>query len=207
MTLSTHQQAVIGIFRSHADANNCYLDLLRRGFQSSDINLMMSDETRTQVFSGGSTKGEEEEARIDSMDNEGPGVAAVATRSGRKSRTGSRHMSAQGVGVGGGIGTITGATLAAIAAAGTSVVFPGLSLIVAGPLIAALAGGGAGALVGGIVGGLVGLGVPEQVAEDYHEALSDGGAVISVATRPEDAEELVDLMTRNVSEHVTRTDS
>ena len=62
--------------------------------------------------------------------------------------------------------------------------------------MAALAGGGAGALAGGIVGGLVGLGVPEPVAADYQQALYDGGAVISVATRPEDADEIVDLMTQ-----------
>ena len=205
MTLSTHPQAVIGVFRSHAEANNCYLDLLRRGFLSSDINLMMSDETRTQVFSGGSTRGEEEEERIDSMDNEGPGVAAVATRTSEKSQTGTRSMTAEGVGLGGGIGTIAGATLAALAAAGTTVVIPGLSLIVAGPLMAALAGGGAGALAGGIVGGLVGLGIPEPVAADYQQAIYDGGAVISVATRPEDADEIVDLMTQNGGEHVTCT--
>lgn len=205
MTDLTHQHAVIGVFRNHADANDCYLDLLRRGFLSSDINLMMSDETRTQVFSGGGEPDEEIETRVDSMDNEGPNVAAVAIRSNRKARKSSQSLSPEGIGVGGGIGTIAGATLAAIAAAGTTVVIPGLSLVVAGPIMAALAGGGAGALAGGIIGGLVGLGVPEPVAEDYRQALYDGGAVISVATRPEDADEVMDLMVQNAGEHVTRT--
>lgn len=206
MTESTYQHAVIGVFRNHADANDCYLDLLQRGFQPNDINLMMSDETRTKVYSGSIGRDEEEEALVESMDNEGPTAAAIATRRSRKPRAASRTMSAEGVGLGGGIGTLAGATLAAIAAAGTTVVIPGLSLVVAGPLMAALAGGGAGALAGGIVGGLVGMGVPEPVAEDYHQALYDGGAVISVATRPEDAEEIIDLMTQNAGEHVTQTE-
>ncbi|HEY0984375.1 MULTISPECIES: hypothetical protein [unclassified Schlesneria] len=206
MTATTHQTAVIGVFRNHADANNCYLDLLRRGFKSSDINLMMSDETRTQVFSGGEEPDEEIEARVESMDNEGPNVAAVAICTQRKTKQATQTLSPEGMGLGGSIGTIAGATLAALAAAGTTVVIPGLSLVVAGPLMAAFAGGGAGALAGGIIGGLAGIGVPAPVAEDYRQALFDGGAVISVQTRPEDGDEVVDLMTLNAGEHVTRTE-
>jgi hypothetical protein len=79
-----------------------------------------------------------------------------------------------------------------MAAIGTSVLIPGLGLVIAGPIAAALAGGGAGALTGGIIGGLVGLGVPEPNATAYQEALRDGGVVIGVTPRgSEDAAELM----------------
>src|SRR5437660_552296 len=54
---------------------------------------------------------------------------------------------AAGAGIGGAIGGTVGAALAAIAAIGTSLILPGLGLIVAGPLAAALAGAGAGGAV------------------------------------------------------------
>ena len=84
------------------------------------------------------------------------------------------------MGIGGAIGTAVGATLAAVAAIGTSIMVPGLGLIVAGPLAAALAGAGAGAVTGGLIGALVGMGIPESNAQAYEEALRQGGVVIGV---------------------------
>jgi uncharacterized protein YjbJ (UPF0337 family) len=54
----------------------------------------------------------------------------------------------KGAAIGGGVG----ATLAALAAVGTTLALPGLGLLIAGPIAAALAGGGAGALTGGLIG-------------------------------------------------------
>ena len=71
------------------------------------------------------------------------------------------------------MGTAVGATLAAIAAVGTVLIIPGLNLIVAGPIVAALAGGGVGAVAGGLVGGLVGLGIPERDAVVYNRSLQE----------------------------------
>src|SRR6188508_519237 len=51
----------------------------------------------------------------------------------------------EGAGTGSAIGAGIGAAAAAIAAIGTSLVIPGLGLIIAGPLAAGLAGAGAGA--------------------------------------------------------------
>ena len=67
----------------------------------------------------------------------------------------------EGVAAGGAVG----ATVGAILAIGTSIAIPGLGLIVAGPIVAGLAGGGAGAVAGGTIGGLVGLGIPESNAK------------------------------------------
>ena len=68
---------------------------------------------------------------------------------------------AEGAGVGAGIGGTIGAVLAGIAAVGTTLVLPGIGLVVAGPIAAALAGAGAGGLAGGLVGALIGAGSPE----------------------------------------------
>src|SRR5881394_4455138 len=56
-----------------------------------------------------------------------------------------RSHAADGAGIGGAVGGTIGAVLAAIVAVGTSIVIPGLGLVVAGPIAAALAGLGAGA--------------------------------------------------------------
>lgn len=147
--------SVIGVFRKRLTAEACLTALLGRDYASKDINLMMSDKTRDRDYSS----------------------KQVA------SKTEAGSYMTEGVGVGGAIGTAVGATIAAIAAIGTSVLLPGLNLIVAGPIFAALAGAGAGAVTGGIAGGLIGLGMTEQDAKYYNKALEEGGVVMSVAVR------------------------
>lgn len=91
----------------------------------------------------------------------------------------------KGAAIGGGVG----ATLAAIAAIGTTLALPGLGLLIAGPIAAALAGGGAGALTGGLIGALVGHGIPEEHAKHYEQGIRDGGIVMGVNPRTtEDAD-------------------
>ena len=60
-----------------------------------------------------------------------------------------RTHAADGAGIGGAVGGAIGAVLAAIVAVGTSIVLPGIGLVVAGPIAAALAGAGAGGATGG----------------------------------------------------------
>jgi hypothetical protein len=92
-------------------------------------------------------------------------------------------------GKGAAIGGAVGATLAALAAIGTTLALPGLGLLIAGPIAAALAGGGAGALTGGLVGALVGYGIPEERAKLYEKGIKDGGIVMGVTPRTaEDAD-------------------
>ena len=78
---------------------------------------------------------------------------------------------AEGAGVGAGIGGTIGAVLAGIAAVGTTLVLPGVGLVIAGPIAAALAGAGAGGLTGGLIGALIGAGIPEDRAAHYEESL------------------------------------
>jgi hypothetical protein len=103
----------------------------------------------------------------------------------------SGNMMTEGVATGGTIGTVVGATAGAIAAIGTSVLIPGLGMVVAGPILAALAGGGAGAVTGGLIGGLIGLGISESNAKAYEEVLKNGGVVIGVRPRNSDDEKAI----------------
>jgi hypothetical protein len=94
-------------------------------------------------------------------------------------------------GKGAAIGGAVGATLAALAAIGTTLALPGLGLLIAGPIAAAFAGAGAGAVTGGLVGALVGYGIPEERAKLYEQGIKDGGIVMGISPRtPEDADYL-----------------
>jgi hypothetical protein len=142
---------VTAVFRDRLQAHAACDWLMANGYTSQEINLLMSETTKTKYYAG---------------KNEG------------KIKAGTH--AAEGVAAGGAIGTAVGATVAAIAAIGTTLLIPGLGILVAGPIAAALEGGGAGAVAGGAIGGLVGLGIPESNAHAYEEALRDGGIALGV---------------------------
>lgn len=166
---TTKEKMVTAVFRNRLDWKNAYEWLLNRGYTAQEVNLLMSEHTRTSYIAEGDKN---------------------ATKAGTKAE--------EGMGVGGAIGTVVGATVGAIAAIGTSILIPGLGIMVAGPIAAALAGGGAGAVTGGTIGGLVGLGIPEPNAKAYQDALRDGGVVIGVT--PHNSEE-VDKIKKEFERH------
>ncbi len=111
----------------------------------------------------------------------------------------------EGAGVGSAIGGTLGAVIAGIAAIGTSILIPGLGLLVAGPLAAALAGAGAGGLTGGLVGALVGSGIPEETAKQYEQGINEGGIVVGVQPRnAEDADYFANEWRSSRGEHIYR---
>jgi hypothetical protein len=111
----------------------------------------------------------------------------------------------EGAGTGAAIGGAVGATLAAIAAIGTTLALPGLGLLIAGPLAAAVAGLGAGGATGGLIGLLVGAGIPEERVKDYEEGIKKGGILMGVTPRtPEDAEYFEQDWKKNRGESVYR---
>ena len=111
----------------------------------------------------------------------------------------------EGAGAGSAIGGTLGAIIGGIAAIGTSVLLPGLGLVVAGPLAAALAGAGAGGLTGGLVGALIGSGIPEEHAEHYERGIKEGGAVVGVTPRSaEDADYFENEWRGYRGEHIYR---
>lgn len=148
---------VTGLFRDRDSAERAYQTLSERGYSRDDVNLVMSDETRERNFSDAS---------------------GADTELGTKA--------AEGAGVGGAIGGTLGAIAAAIAAVGSTVVFPGLGLVVAGPLAAGLAGGGAGAATGGLIGALIGWGIPEDRVKEYETGINEGGILMGVNSRSDE---------------------
>ena len=115
------------------------------------------------------------------------------------------NKAAEGAGVGGAIGGTLGAIAAAVAAVGTTILIPGLGLVVAGPLAAAIAGAGAGAATGGLIGALVGWNMPEERVKRYEEGLKNGGILMGVRPRnDEDAQYLHNSWTTNRAQDVYR---
>ncbi len=168
------EKMLTAVVRDRATASRTYDWLQQRGYSASEINILMSDHTRTHF------RDSEPEGKITSHDK---GLEGVAT--------------------GGAIGTAIGATLGAIAAIGTSVLVPGLGIVVAGPLLAGFAAGGAGAVAGGVVGGLVGLGISESNARAYEEALRDGGVVFGVAPHSDrDAKSIREYFEKQGAENI-----
>ena len=111
----------------------------------------------------------------------------------------------EGAGKGAAIGGGVGATLAAIAAIGTTLALPGIGLLIAGPIAAGLAGAGAGALTGGLIGALVGHGIPEEHAKHYEEGIREGGIVMGVEPRnDEDADYFENNWRENRGESIYR---
>ena len=146
----TDRRIVTGMFPDRDTAERAYNSLEERGYTKDDVNLVMSEDTRKRYFSG-----DTEETVIGTKAAEGAG---------------------KGSAIGGTIGAITGV----IAAIGTSLVIPGLGILIAGPIAAGLAGAGAGGITGGIVGALIGSGIPEARAKLYEDGVKKGHIVMGV---------------------------
>ncbi len=87
----------------------------------------------------------------------------------------------EGATTGGVVGGVLGAIAAGLVSIGI-IAIPGIGLVAAGPIIAALAGAGAGGVAGGLVGALVGAGMPEHEATLYSEEIKHGGILVGVYT-------------------------
>lgn len=156
---TTAQRMATGVFRDRESTERAYNMLKERGYSQEEINLIMSDETRKTYFK-------------DAEGNE--------TEIGTKA--------AEGAGKGSAIGGTIGAIAGVIAALGTSLVIPGLGIIIAGPIAAGLAGAGAGGLAGGLIGALVGAGIPEARARLYESGIKEGDILIAVRPHSDEDE-------------------
>lgn len=174
-TSSQGSGMLTGMFRDRESTEKAYNSMHERGYSKDDINLMMSDETRQKHFSG---------------DNADTDLGSKA---------------AEGAGKGSAIGGTVGAIAGIIAAVGTSIVIPGLGLVIAGPIAAGLAGAGAGGLTGGVIGALVGAGIPEDRAKMYESGVKSGNIVMGVRPRnDEDAKFFEENWRTNSGEEIYR---
>ena len=116
---------VSSIYYDRQGADNAYQSLRDRGYSDNEINVMMSEDSRTKYYG-------------DSPADDTAGSKAL-----------------EGTGVGAGIGGTLGGILGAIVGVGSNVILPGIGLIagpLAGALAGAGAGGAAGSVVGALVG-------------------------------------------------------
>jgi hypothetical protein len=172
--MAVESNTVTGLFNDRDSAERAYQSASERGYDKSDVNLVMSDETRKKHFTS---------------------VGGRETELGNKA--------AEGAGIGGAVGGTLGAIAAAVAAASTSLVIPGLGLVIAGPIAGALAGASAGGVTGGLVGALIGWGIPEERVKHYEEGIKRGGILMGVRARSaEDARHLEQQWTNARGEHV-----
>jgi hypothetical protein len=157
--LTARHGIVSAIFGESDDAETAYSETRDHGYEPEELTVLMSEQARDEYF---------------------PAENVVMER---------EHKTLEGTGAGGAIGAVVGAVAGAIAAIGTTILIPGLGLVVAGPLAAAIAGAGAGGVTGGLIGALVGTGMTEERARIYKTAIEEGGIVLSVTPRtPEDAQ-------------------
>ena len=117
-----------------------------------------------------------------------------------------RTHAADGAGIGGAVGGAVGAVLAAIAAVGTTIMLPGIGLLVAGPIAAALAGAGAGGATGGIIGALIGAGIPEHRAKVYDTGLRSGGILLGVEAKSDDDVDKLEKLLEDIGAEHVRTE-
>jgi hypothetical protein len=175
---STQQdrRMMTGMFRDRDRAERAYSSLRARGYSDDEINVMMSDKTRDSWYGG--------DKRPDS-------------------ELGNKAL--EGTGAGAAIGGTLGVIVGGVAAIGTSLVIPGLGLVVAGPIAAALAGAGAGSALGGLTGALIGWGIPEERAKVYESGIAEGGTVIGVTPRKDADADYFENEWRNYDgEHIYR---
>src|SRR6476620_7123335 len=103
MENNNRDRMVTGMFRDRESAERAYDALEEKGYTKDEINVMMSDDTRKKYFS-------------EDEDND----------------TGLGNKTMEGAGKGSAIGGTIGAVAGIIAAIGTTLVIPGLGLVIAG---------------------------------------------------------------------------
>ena len=153
---------VTGLFRDSESVERAYKVVSQRDYGTSDINVVMSDETRRRYFSD---------------DRE------IKTELGRKV--------AEGGELGGPTGGRIATIIPALIAVGV-VALPGLGLVLAGPLAVSLAAAGAAGVAVGLLAALSDWGIPEERAKQYETGIRDGGILVGVKPRTnEDAQHFV----------------
>ncbi len=164
-----------GSFSDLQSAEQAYNKLRDRGYKNEEINIIMSEDSMKKYFKEDKNK-----------------------------ESGFGNKAKQGAGTGATVGGVIGATAGIVAAIGTSILIPGIGVIIAGPIAAGLAGAGAGGITGGIVGALVGAGVPKERATSYEQGIKSGEIVLAVDIRNEDDAQYFEKEWQNYGHHIYR---
>ena len=103
---------------------------------------------------------------------ENPGTKDLVTEKATKAPEGAATGAGSGAVIGGALGWLVATGALSIPTLGP--------LLIAGPIVATLAGIGVGGTLGGLTGALLGLGVPEYEAKRYQGRIEKGGILLSV---------------------------
>ena len=144
---------VTGLFMDRDSVERAYRCVKQRGYDTADVNVVMSESTRHRYFSGD----REVDAELGSK-------------------------AAEGGKMGGPIGGTIGTAIPAVIAVGGLLAFPALG-VVGGPLAAALAAAGAAGVTFGLIGALSDWGIPKERTEQYEAGIREGGILVGLKPR------------------------
>lgn len=157
------RDVVTGLFTDGDSAQQAFEAATDLGYDPSDVNLVMSDETRKRFFASSDVDPELRDKAQGTVE-EGPSKPA--------------HE------LGGPVGGTMGTIAPALAAVGTLLLVPGI--VIAGPVAVALTAAGAVGLTGGIVGAFTNWGIPKDRVEQYESDIRAGGVLMGVKARSDD---------------------
>jgi hypothetical protein len=160
-------KTVVGSFDDFEEAQRVAAALEAAGFSRSDISIMGNN-------SGG---------------RHAPGTSSSTTDTAKAAES-----TASGAGTGAVAGAVIGGG-AGLAASLMGLAIPGVGpILAAGPIAAVLAGAGVGAVAGGVIGALTHVGVSEDDAHYYAEAVRRGGALVTLSADDTRAEQAAEIM-------------
>ncbi len=158
-------KTIVGLFDTFDEAKKAAQDLENAGIGHNDISIVANNETG--AYAANST---------DTTTTGTPSVSGHAIG----------HDAVAGAEIGGVAGLLLGLTGLAI---------PGLGWIAtAGWLGGMLLGAATGAAVGGLVGAFTSVGVPEEDAQHYTEAVRRGGILLAVRSQDEQAQRVAEIL-------------
>jgi len=170
--MMTTLETIVAVYDHFDAANKAVQDLVNDGFSRDDIGLAVNNGGRQGKYNN-------LEANVDKYEDvTGP--------------------------EGGTFGAVVGG-LAGAAVALTAIVIPGIGpIIAAGPLVAllggatgAVIGGTAGAISGGVAASFIHLGISDDEADYYAEAIRRGNAVVTVTAKDQNQASLIsDILRR-----------
>jgi hypothetical protein len=152
---------VSGMFKDRQSAEKAYESLEARGYTKDHVHVIMSEETHKTHFST--------DKHSPNYDTHHP-----------KHPSGLESKVKEGAETGAAVGVGIGAMVGAIAAIGTSILLPGIGILIAGPFAMGLLAAGAGGLTGGLIGAMIGAGIPEEHAKKYEHGIKSGHIVLGV---------------------------
>src|SRR6202790_470076 len=162
---------VTGLLTNKEDGESGYRSASQVCSQNSEIDVLMSEETRNRYFSSG------HDTKTDLSSN--------ATKDAAEDGKSANDL---GGPAGGTIGTIA----PAFAGVGALLLVPVLGVLAAGPIAVALTAAGAVGLAGALIGALTKWGIPERRIGEYEQGIRAGGILMGVKPRSdEDASNLV----------------